>query len=141
MKKITVFLMVFTLALWSQVRFIPLYVGSVKLLVEVADTRDKRIKGLMFRKNMPEDSGMLLVFDREDVQGIWMKNMRFNLDIIFLNREKQVLEIFPDVPPCRQDPCPSYICRQPAKYVLEIKGNRSRELGIKPGDVLFFIDP
>jgi uncharacterized membrane protein (UPF0127 family) len=141
MRKIPTLLVVFTLVLLSQVRFIPLYVGSVKLLVEVADTREKRVRGLMFRQSMPDDSGMLLVFDQEDIQGIWMKNMRFNLDIIFLNKEKQVLQIFPDVPPCRNEPCPSYICRHPAKYVLEIKGNRCRELGIKPGDVLFFKDP
>ena len=141
MRKIPAFLVVLTLVLLAQARFIPLYVGSAKLLVEVADTREQRIRGLMFRQSLPADSGMLLVFDREEIQGIWMKNMRFNLDIIFLNKDKQVLEIFPDVPPCREDPCPSYICRHPAKYVLEIKGNRSRELGIKPGDVLFFKDP
>jgi uncharacterized membrane protein (UPF0127 family) len=83
---------------------------------------------------------MLLVFDDENIQGIWMKNMRVALDIIFLNKEKQIIEIFHNVPPCKADPCESYVSKRPAKYVLEIKANRSRQLGIQPGDTIFFVD-
>lgn len=140
MKKTFLVLTLLSILLFSQARFIPVYIGSAKFLVEVADTREKRIKGLMFRKNIPDDYGMLLVFDDENIQGIWMKNMLVSLDIIFLNKEKQIIEIFYNVPPCKGDPCESYVSKQPAKYVLEIGGNRCRQLGIKPGDTIFFVE-
>ncbi len=126
--------------LYSQARFIPLYIGSAKFLVEVADTRELRIKGLMFRKAIANDYGMLLVFDKQEIQGIWMKNMLVRLDIIFLNEEKQIIEIFNNVPPCQGDPCDSYISKLPARYVLEIRANRCKELDVKIGDTIFFIE-
>lgn len=140
MKKTFLILTLLSILLFSQSRFIPVYVGSAKFLVEVADTPETRIKGLMFRSRIPDDYGMLLVFDSENIQGIWMKNMLVSLDIIFLNKEKEIIEIFHNVPPCKADPCESYVCKIPAKYVLEIKANRCKQLGVQPGDALFFVE-
>lgn len=125
--------------LYAYERYIPLYVGKNKLIVEVADTSQKRIKGLMFRKSIPDDYGMLFVFETEAIQAMWMKNTFIHLDIVFLNKHKQVIDIYLNVSPCETEPCESYISKSPAKYVLELKGNSSKRLDIGIGDTIFFI--
>lgn len=143
MKKIVVPLFVILLCagLRGDQSFIPLFIGEEKFIVELADTHEKRILGLMYRKNMPDDYGMLLVFDRAESQGIWMKNCRVSLDIIFLDQNKRVLNIAHDAPPCREEPCSTYLSEGDARYVLELRGNRANELGLKKGDTLFFVIP
>lgn len=120
-------------------RYIPLYVGESKLIVEVADTPEKRMTGLMFRKSIPDDYGMLFVFESESVQAMWMKNTLISLDIVFLNTQRQVVDIHRNVPPCRRDPCESYVSRRPAKYALELKGRHAEKLNIEIGDLVFFV--
>ena len=93
----------------------------------------------MFRKSIPDNYGMLLVFDNEGIQGIWMKNTLIHLDIIFLNKKRQIMEIFYNVPPCKKEPCESYVSKSPTKYVLELRGKRAKELNVKTGDTIFFI--
>ena len=76
---------------------ISLYIGEEKFKVEIADTAEKQARGLMFRKSIPDDFGMLFVYDDEDIRGFWMKNTLAHLDLIYLNREKQVVDIFINV--------------------------------------------
>lgn len=121
------------------VKMIPLYIHDYEITVEVADTPAKQTKGLMFRDRIPDDFGMLFVFSSERIRSFWMKNCRVHLDIIYLNGSKQVVDIHHNVPPCRQNPCPSYVSKKPAQYVLELRGNRADELKIKRGDIIFFI--
>jgi uncharacterized membrane protein (UPF0127 family) len=125
--------------LFSNPEWIPLYIGSERFMVEIADTVESRAKGLMFRKNIPENYGMLFVFEREEIQAFWMKNTLTSLDIIFLDKHKRVINMIPNVPPCQADPCPSYQSVRPAKYVLELRGGRLNGLDLKVGDVIFFI--
>ena len=139
MKKISFFVILLAFLLRAGDHFIPLYVGSERIMVEVADSPSQRLKGLMFRESIPEDYGMLFVFDAEQVQAMWMKNTLIHLDIIFLNRHRQVIDIYHDVPPCRSDPCETYVSSSPAKFALELKGNRAGQLKLKIGDTLFFI--
>lgn len=122
----------------AQVRMLPLYIGSEKFTVEIADTMEKQLRGLMFRKSVPDDFGMLFVHDGEGYRSIWMKNTLVHLDLIFLNRHKQVVDIYFNVPPCKKEPCESYVTRVPAQYVLELRGNRAKELNIKIGDTIYF---
>jgi uncharacterized membrane protein (UPF0127 family) len=124
---------------FPEARFIPLYIGSEKFNVEVADTVEKQIRGLMFRESIPPDFGMLFVHEYEDTRSIWMKNTLVHLDIIYLDKHKRVVDMYVNVPPCKGDPCTSYLSRKPAQYVLELKGNRARELDLKHGDTIFFI--
>jgi uncharacterized membrane protein (UPF0127 family) len=118
---------------------IPLYIGSEKFTVEIADTVEKQVKGMMFRKNVPDDFGMLFIYNVEDYHGYWMKNCLVHLDIIYLNKGKQVVDIYINVPPCKEEPCKTYVTRVPAQYVLELRGNRSKEIKLKIGDSIFFM--
>lgn len=123
----------------AQVKMIPLYIGSAKFTVEIADTEEKQMRGLMFRKHVADDYGMLFVHDEEGYRSMWMKNCFVHLDLIFLNKYKQVVDMHINVPPCKREPCENYATRIPAQYVLELRGNRAKELDIKIGDTITFI--
>jgi uncharacterized protein len=123
----------------SDIKIIPLYIGIQKFTVEIADTPQKQETGMMYRENIPEDFGMLFVYESEDYRGFWMKNCLVSLDIIYLDKYKQVINIHDNVPPCKREPCKSYRSVRPAQYVLELRANRSRELNIRPGNNVFFI--
>ncbi|MCU0288542.1 MAG: DUF192 domain-containing protein [Acidobacteria bacterium] len=122
----------------AQVKMIPLYIGSAEFTVEIADTVEKQMIGLMYRETIPDDFGMLFVNSEEGEHSMWMKNTLVHLDLIFLNKARQVVDMYINVPPCVKDPCVSYPSRVLAQYVLELRGNRARELNLKIGDTLYF---
>lgn len=132
-------LLIAPFSLAAKIRLTPLFIGKVKFTVEIADTDEKQTMGLMFRRSIPDDFGMLFVYEDEDTRSFWMKNTLVHLDLIYLDRDKQVVDIFFNVPPCKCTPCETYTSKQPAKYVLELRGNRAKELNIKFGDTLFFL--
>ena len=121
--------------------FIPLLVHDQSLVVEVADTAAKQVLGLMHRENLGDDRGMLFVYENEETRTFWMKNTRLSLDLVFINAQHQVVDLLANVPPCRQDPCPTYSGAFPAQYVLEIRGGRAAALNLHIGDAVFFTWP
>ena len=123
----------------TAIKIIPLYIGLEKFTVEIADTDEKRITGMMFREFVADDFGMLFIHETELPRGFWMKNCLVHLDIIYLDKNKQIINIHFNVPPCKSEPCPTYESERPAQYVLELRGNRAKELNLKPGDTIFFI--
>jgi uncharacterized membrane protein (UPF0127 family) len=104
--------------------------------VELADTTEERTLGLMHRKSLPADRGMLFVFDEEKVYPFWMKNTLIPLDIIWISAGKEVVFVSRDTPPCVSNPCPLVTPDAPAKYVLEVNAGIAESLGIEPGDVV-----
>jgi len=111
-------------------------VQGKRFYVEIADDDASRMQGLMFRDELADNRGMLFIFRREEPRSFWMRNTRIPLDIIYLNRDLEVVSIVHDARPCRTRQCPSYPSRGPAMYVLEINGGQARELGLERGDVL-----
>lgn len=109
------------------------------LKVEIADTQSKRSKGLGGRSNLPEDQGMLFVFDRADKYPFWMKGLKFPLDFIWI-RGDQVLDILPNVQPPEDgqldESLPIYQSRVEIDKVLEINGGVAEKLGLKIGDTV-----
>lgn len=106
------------------------------LEVEVADEAEERSRGLMFRKSMSRDTGMLFLFDKEGFYSFWMMNVNFNLDIIWINSNGNVVHIERDVPSCFIS-CPSYASGDSARYVLEINSGVANELNLQVGS---FVD-
>ncbi|MCK5004435.1 MAG: DUF192 domain-containing protein [Candidatus Aminicenantes bacterium] len=125
--------------LFSGSGFTTIFLGDEEFVVEIAETNREKALGLMYRKEIPDNFGMLFIYSNEDFRGMWMKNTLVNLDLIFLNSQKEIVEIIHNVPPCVKDPCKSYISEKKAKYVLELKGNRSKKLNLNEGDRIFFI--
>lgn len=105
-------------------------------LVELAATKETRQQGLMYRKKLALDKGMLFVFDQPGEYGFWMKNTLLPLDMMWLDEEKRVVHIETNVPPCASDPCPIYSPLRPAKYVLELVAGRAMANGVIIGDIL-----
>jgi len=89
----------------------------------------------MFRKGLAEDEGMLFIFDKEERHNFWMKNMEFALDIIWVGRDRRIVDIHQNVPPCR-DECPGISPRAQAGFVLEVNAGFVRKNHIRIGDSL-----
>ena len=109
--------------------------SGAEFKVEVARTPAEKTKGLMYRAELPENHGMLFIFDKDSPRTFWMKNTLIPLDMIFINSQMKVVEVKSKVPPCREDPCPSYPS-EPAMYVLEINGGLAERKGIVVGDTV-----
>jgi len=110
-------------------------IANTKINLEVAKTPNQQAIGLMFRESLSNNQGMLFPFESKRVARFWMKNVSISLDMIFLNGN-QVINIAHDVPPCTSEPCPVYGPNEPVNRVIELRGGRARELGIKPGDTV-----
>ena len=104
--------------------------------VELAKTTGEQRRGLMFRKFLDKNRGMLFIFNGEGDYPFWMKNTLVPLDIIWINENKEVVFISENTQPCKEDPCPLISPDKKAKYVLEINAGISKGIGLKVGDRL-----
>jgi len=106
--------------------------------IEVAKTAEERTRGLQFREFLPENKGMLFVFEENRPYRFWMKDTLIPLDMIWLDEAKKAVHIEENVPPCTKDPCPTYGPSQKARYVLEVNAEKAKAAGIKQGVTLEF---
>lgn len=97
--------------------------------ISIANTAEKQEQGLMYIKYMPQNSGMLFVFDKEDRYIFWMKNTLIPLDMIWINKDNKIVDI-QEATPCITDICQTYAWKEPASYVLEINKWLSKKRGI-----------
>lgn len=110
-----------------------------RFAVELADTDQARARGLMFRNELPEGSGMLFIHTREERQAYWMKNTWIPLDILYFDASRRLVTQQRNVPPCSAgDSCPAYPSREPALYVLELNAGEAARLGLVDGAELGF---
>ncbi|MGQ9872919.1 DUF192 domain-containing protein [Leptodesmis sp.] len=110
-------------------------VGDQTIGLEVAKTEQQQEMGLMYRKQLEDNRGMLFPFHPPRPVGFWMKNCLISLDMVFL-RNGQVVAIAHNAPPCQKEPCPVYGPPVSVDQVIELRGGRAKELGIKAGDRL-----
>ena len=68
--------------------------NTQELSLEIADNEQKRSYGLMNRKDINSNSGMLFIWENRQIRNFWMKNTHFNLDIFFLNNQGKIIEIY-----------------------------------------------
>ena len=110
-------------------------VGQQVIQLEVAQTAQQQATGLMYRTELAADRGMLFPFMPPRPVAFWMKNMSITLDMVFL-RDGKVTAISSNVPPCTADPFPVYGPNMPVDQVIELRGGRAAELGLKVDDRL-----
>ncbi|MBF0522710.1 MAG: DUF192 domain-containing protein [Candidatus Omnitrophica bacterium] len=103
--------------------------------VEVMTTNEELMRGLMFRKSLDPDAGMLFVFPQSLPYHFWMKNTLIALDMIWLDESYKIVYIASNVPPCIKDPCPSYAPESSARYVLELNAGACQKFGISVGEM------
>jgi uncharacterized membrane protein (UPF0127 family) len=104
--------------------------GGRAFTLEVARTDLQIRTGMMFRKSLPEDHGMIFVFPDEAERSFWMKNCEFPLDVIFVDARQRIVS-FPTMQPHDETGTPSH---GPARWAIEINGGLATQLGLRPGD-------
>ncbi|HNW45363.1 MAG TPA: DUF192 domain-containing protein [Elusimicrobiales bacterium] len=105
---------------------------------ELALTPRAQAQGLMFREDLPENAGMLFVFNSDEVRTFWMKNTYITLDIVFLDANLKVRNVYHRVPRSAPDQPESEVAKvsAPARYVLELAAGKAKKCGLKPGSVI-----
>ncbi|MDD4014600.1 MAG: DUF192 domain-containing protein [Petrimonas sp.] len=103
--------------------------------IEVADNNQRRARGLMYRKSLPADAGMLFVFDEEEIQGFWMKNTYIPLDMLFVNADNEIITIHTNTAPLKEW---NYASTRPALYVVEVNAGYCAQKQITEGDKIIF---
>jgi uncharacterized protein len=108
---------------------------AVEVPVEVADSPGEREVGLMHRESLPEDAGMVFLFEEDNVGGFWMKNTLIPLSIAFADAEGTIVSIL-DMDPCEADPCEIYDPGVPYRSALEVNQGAFEDWGVQVGDAL-----
>lgn len=112
--------------------------NDIDFFVELADDDNERAMGLMYRKQMSDEEGMLFIFPNSQYRAFWMKNTLIPLDILYFDQNRKLINISENTPPCKNTTtrCPNYPSEKPAKYVLEINAGLSKKHGFRTGDEL-----
>ena len=101
--------------------------------VEVARTKAEQDRGLMFRTSLPESGGMIFPFEKPRIGSFWMKNTLIPLDMLFIRTDGTIAFIGANTVPYSREPVSAGV---PVAAVLELRGGRAAELGIKEGDLV-----
>lgn len=105
--------------------------GAHRFQIELADTPEKRSLGLMHRRSMPANAGMLFDFKSDEPVAMWMRNTIIPLDMLFIARDGRIVNIAARTVPFSETGIPS---KGPVRAVLELNAGTASRLGIKPGD-------
>ena len=106
--------------------------GKRVFQIEIADDPAERAAGLMFRDDLPDDRGMLFVFEETKPVSFWMKNTPLPLDLIFIDQNGLIRDVLPGKPFSEAAISPA----EPVRFVLELKRGTAARSGIEDGDLL-----
>jgi uncharacterized membrane protein (UPF0127 family) len=109
--------------------------GEHRFSIEVARTAQEKALGLMFRRSMPADSGMLFLYGRSQPVAMWMKNTFISLDMVFIGADGRVHRIESHTEPLSTDLIAS---GGPVVAVLELNAGEADKIGLKPGDQVLY---
>ncbi len=119
--------------------FIVTFPSGNELITEVADTPEKILFGLAFRDHLPEDRGMVYIFDSSGRHRLSTKAFMVPVDMIWLDESKYVVHTITHAEPCAKPVCPQYgPPPENARYVVQTVAGFVEREGVKPGDVLKF---
>lgn len=111
-------------------------VDTLKVIdLEFAETEQEITTGMMYRRKVSDDQGMLFVFEREEPRSFWMRNTYVSLDILYIDANQQIVTIRAKTLPLNDASIPS---SKPAQYVLEVAGGFCERHGIEEGDFVNF---
>ena len=113
-------------------RTVSMKIGQETIILEIADTPKLRQTGLMHRKSMAPDHGMLFVFEHRQFLGFWMRNTLIPLDILYVDADGRVVTIR-QMKPLDET---SIASREPVLYAIELNVGTAARAGVKEGDLL-----
>ncbi len=140
-----IFLLLFFLSLSgfsAELKKTEILIGDRRLTVEIADRPAAQARGLMGRKNLPENQGMLFVFEKPATLSFWMKDTFIPLSIGFFDADKKLINTA-DMDPVAGDvrPLPTYKSSKPAVFALEVPKGWFLKNQIQPREKFSFLDP
>ncbi len=112
-------------------------INNIDILVEVVDTAETRRLGLSYREELDKNAGMLFDMQTRAMTSFWMKEMKFSLDIIWIDGDT-IMNISKNLPPAGSQPGISYSSEFLIDYVLEVDGGFCEENNINIGDKVIF---
>ena len=114
--------------------------NGVTIRVERLVHQTDIVTGMQYRDSLAENHGLLFVFAQEATMPFWMYRVKVPLDMLWLDRNRTILEIVPNVPPCSatRDKCPTYGGSKPSMYVLELAAGVAAKNHLQPGMQLDF---
>ncbi len=113
--------------------------SGTNLQAEVAETPEKLLFGLAFRETLPEDHGIILLFEESGLHKVWTKQYQFNVDLIWVDESKHVVHIVETAVPCPNDPCEWYgPPPERARYLIEANSGFVARAQVSVGDELVF---
>lgn len=121
---------------YSKVEYADAKIGGKSFRLEVASTETARQKGLSERDGLPEGQGMLFKFEQNGDWRIWMVQMRFSIDVIWLDENKKIVHIKQNATPAEYPEV--YKADEPSRYIIELRSGVSGTLGLKQGDEVTF---
>ena len=95
-------------------------INKKELTAIISDSFIKHMIGLMFRESLDKKSCMLFIFNRNAHHGVWMHNMRFPIDVIWLNEEMRLEDFVENIQPCKTLNCKTYTPKKMVKYIIEL---------------------
>jgi uncharacterized membrane protein (UPF0127 family) len=104
--------------------------------IEIADNDYETETGLMYRKSMDDDHGMLFVFPDQTIHSFYMKNTEFPLDIVFIKNDMKIASFQENAQPLSESSLSSKV---PVQYVLELNAGLVKEWGLKVGDSISYL--
>lgn len=120
----------------SEVKKLDLRLNGAIFSVELAQTAAEQIRGLSGRPTLGQAEGLLFVYATSTTPRFWMKEMNFPLDLIWLDQDKKVVEITPDLSPNTYPQ--TFSPQTPVRYVLEVAAGTAAKNNLKPGDLIHF---
>lgn len=112
-----------------------------KIYAEILIRPEEVMRGMMFRPGLAEDRGLLFIHRRPGKYSYWMHNVKVPLDIIWMDKDRTVVEISLNTPPCgEQDPikCPQFGGKEDSRFVLELAGGLAAKYGLAVGQKIEF---
>lgn len=111
-------------------------INGHKFQVAIADSNEEKEIGLSKTESLPQDQGMIFLFEKPGFYSFWMKNMKLPIDIIYINND-QIVTIQNNVQPAKNDESPTiYTSTEPSDKVLEINSGLAEKYDLKKGDMV-----
>ncbi len=102
--------------------------------VELAVTQAERSRGLMHRESLAQNSGMLFIYHEPQIISFWMKQTLIPLDLLFFDKEGQLMELYRNIQPCSATTCKTYTNKNPAHFALELRAGTAKKLKLQVGN-------
>lgn len=137
MKKCLLIILLLILTACSQSGDGSVFINNKKIKVEIADTAEAQYQGLSGRQSICQDCGMVFIFPDKQIRTFVMRDMKFGLDIIWIDSNR-IVKIDKGLPPEGADPINKYFSGEPVNYVLEVNSDFAGQNNIKVGDKVSF---